>query len=161
MRLAALVLAATSLAAAASVAHADVWMWKDSAGEAHYSDRPIEGAVLVKTTTQHAATGGGGGDTGAARRDTPKLHAAPTSPDPAEAARLQSAAKSVQEDLAKKQDEQCTKAKDAYDKAIGSRRLYKEGADGERQYMSDAEADDYRVKARADVDAFCGKSSSP
>ena len=41
-------------------------------------------------------------------------------------------------------------------KAIASRRVYKEGKDGERQYMTDAEADVYREQARKDVQQACG-----
>ncbi|HNR23675.1 MAG TPA: DUF4124 domain-containing protein, partial [Steroidobacteraceae bacterium] len=32
-------------------AQADVYRWVDSRGEVHYSDRPVEGAVLVKTAS--------------------------------------------------------------------------------------------------------------
>jgi hypothetical protein len=41
-------------------------------------------------------------------------------------------------------------------KAVASRRVYKEGKDGERQYMSDTDADAYREQARKDVQQACG-----
>ena len=41
--------------------------------------------------------------------------------------------------------------RDRYTQAIQSRRVYKEGKDGEREYLSDAEADAYRQNARKDV----------
>jgi hypothetical protein len=68
--------------------------------------------------------------------------------------------------MAKIREQQCKDAKDKYNKAIEARRIYKtagdgksKGADGseERQYLSDEEADAYRVKARQEMQDFCGK----
>ncbi len=53
-------------------------------------------------------------------------------------------------------DAQCTQAKQRYMKAIESRRVYKEGKDGQRDYMSESEADAYREQARKDVQMACG-----
>ena len=53
--------------------------------------------------------------------------------------------------------EQCKQAKDSYDKAIQSRRIYKSDKEGEqREYLSDAEADAYRLQLRNDVSMRCG-----
>jgi hypothetical protein len=73
----------------------------------------------------------------------------------------------VKADLAKAREQQCKDAKDRYDKAIQARRIYKAPAEGDkpakdtdqppdRQYLSEEEADAYRVKARQDVMDFCG-----
>ena len=40
------------------VAMADVYKWKDANGSVHYSDVPIDGAVLVKTSSRYGAVGG-------------------------------------------------------------------------------------------------------
>jgi hypothetical protein len=80
----------------------------------------------------------------------------------------QSAEKAVKQDVAKVREQQCKEAKDRYDKAIEARRIYKrsEGdkskatdSPDDRQYLSDDEADAYRVKARQDVQDLCGKSA--
>jgi adenine-specific DNA methylase len=68
----------------------------------------------------------------------------------------QANARAVQQDMSKARDIQCNWAKDRYMKAITSRRVYKEGKDGERQYISDADADAYREQARKDVQQLCG-----
>jgi hypothetical protein len=68
--------------------------------------------------------------------------------------------------MAKVRDQQCKDAKDRYEKAIAARRIYKGPAPGDkatkdaapddRQYLSEEEADAYRVKARQDVSDLCG-----
>ena len=62
----------------------------------------------------------------------------------------------MQDDKARVRDAQCKFAKERYMRSIQSRRVYKEGKDGEREYMSDADADAYRAEARKDVQAACG-----
>jgi hypothetical protein len=73
----------------------------------------------------------------------------------------------VKADLAKVRDQQCKEAKDRYEKAIQARRIYKGAAPSEkatkdtdrpddRQYLSEEEADAYRVKARQEVNDLCG-----
>jgi len=153
---------AIAFIAASSFARADVWMWKDSAGEVHYSDRWVEGAERLKTVgprPQSSAQSTGSTQTTKASTPVARLAAQNESADAARA--RENAARAVQQDVAKKQDEQCTKAKELYDKAISARRIYKTGKDGEKEFMSDADADQYRVKARADMDALCGTSPSP
>ena len=39
-----------AFAFAASLAQADVWRWKDAQNKWHYSDVPVEGAELIKST---------------------------------------------------------------------------------------------------------------
>ena len=130
------------LAGACTLARADVFRWVDQQGVVHYSDEWMPGSTVVRTTV--------------------RPHSEPTAPPAASAARPtevndQANSRAVQQDVAKARDAQCTWAKDRYMKAITSRRVYKEGKDGERTYISDAEADAYREQARKDVMEFCGK----
>ena len=130
------------LAGAAGLARADVFRWVDDQGVVHYSDEWMPGSVVVKTTM--------------------KPHSESSTPSGASGARLseqvadQANARAVQQDVAKARDSQCSFAKDRYMKAVSSRRVYKEGKDGERQYMTDADADAYREQARKDVQQACG-----
>ena len=130
------------LAAASGLARADVFRWVDDQGVVHYSDEWMPGSTVVKTTM--------------------KPHAESSAPSAPSSARLneqladQANARAVQQDVAKARDSQCSFAKDRYMKAVSSRRVYKEGKDGERQYMSDADADAYREQARKDVQQACG-----
>ncbi|MGE5142451.1 MAG: DUF4124 domain-containing protein [Acidobacteriota bacterium] len=132
------------LAGACSLARADVFRWVDSEGVVHYSDEWVPGSTVVKTTVR------------------PHSESSPTSSTARAGSRVneqidnQDNARAVQQDVAKARDSQCSWAKDRYMKAIASRRVYKEGKDGERQYMSDADADAYREQARKDVQQACG-----
>jgi hypothetical protein len=130
---------AAALLGLASIAQADVWKWTDPNGTIHYSDNWVPGSVLVKTDARgsSAATAPG-----------------PSSPsDPAQEARDK---RSVDTDVAKAQADQCKKAREAYDKAITSRRISRKGANGETQFLSDAEIDAYRLQLLNARKQYCG-----
>lgn len=140
-----------------SAAHADVYRWVDDHGGVHYSDQWVAGSEVIKSSPKPPGSSGQSSRTYTA----PKSPSAPPSQE--------DAAKAVKSDLAKVRDQQCKEAKDRYEKAISARRIYKasapddkaaKGADGQedRQYLSDEEADAYRVKARQDVSELCGAS---
>lgn len=143
---------------AMSAAHADVYRWVDDHGGVHYSDQWVAGSEVIKSSIKPPSSGGG--NTSAHTTYTaPKSTAAPTSQD--------DAAKAVKGDMAKVRDQQCKDAKERYEKAIAARRIYKGPAPGnkdakapdrpdDRQYLSEEEADAYRVKARQEVSDFCG-----
>ncbi|MFT3906535.1 MAG: hypothetical protein QM718_09550 [Steroidobacteraceae bacterium] len=67
------------------------------------------------------------------------------------------AAKQAQ-DLAAVKAERCKKATQRYDEAMNARRIYKENKDGEREYMSDEQADQLRAQAKADKDSACSSA---
>lgn len=140
-----------------SAAHADVYRWVDDHGGVHYSDQWVAGSEVIKSSPKPPGSSGQSSHTYTA----PKSSSAPPSQE--------DAAKAVKNDVAKTRDQQCKDAKDRYEKAIAARRIYKAPAAGEkaakdvdgndsRQYLSEEEADAYRVKARQDVSDFCGAS---
>jgi len=132
------------LAGACTVARADVFRWVDKDGVPHYSDEWVPGSVVIKTTVRpHSESSSSSSTASTASRVNEQIA-------------NQDNARAVQQDVAKARDSQCTWAKDRYMKAIASRRVYKEGKDGERQYMSDTDADAYREQARKDVQQACG-----
>ncbi len=132
------------LAGACTLARADVFRWVDEQGVVHYSDEWVPGSVVIKTTVRpHSESAPASGLSAANSRVNEQIA-------------NQDNARAVQQDVAKARDSQCSWAKDRYMKAIASRRVYKEGKDGERQYMTDAEADAYREQARKDVQQACG-----
>ena len=151
-------------AGAISVAYADVFRWVDDHGGVHYSDQWVPGSEVIKSSTKPRSTG-------SSNQATPSAPKVSSVPDPAA---TDNAAKAVKEDVSKIREQQCKEAKDRYDKAILARRIYKPGpntsnskdkdADADRpddrQYLSDAEADAYRVKARQDMDDYCGSSAT-
>ena len=135
----------------ASAAQADVWRWTDPNGTIHYSDSWVPGSTQVKTESRGSYSSA----PDAASPPAANGGNRPAAPvDPAQAQRDQRA---MQADVAKAREESCKKAKDAYNKAIASRRLYrKEGPNGERDYMSDAEADAFRVQLMNARKQACG-----
>lgn len=150
--------AAVTLALAAGLAQADVWRWKDAQGNWHYSDVPVEGATLIRSTTNRMPP---------PSAVEPASEGAPAAPPPVDrlAARssaisdrlaAETTARDVQSDLRKKRDEQCKEATARYDKSIAARRLYREDKSGQRTYLTDAEIEKARIDARTDRDTACG-----
>lgn len=146
-------------AGAVSVAHADVFRWVDDHGGVHYSDQWVPGSEVIKSTRPRPAS---------ASSDSPRPSSAAQRTTGAEAGGqgAQSAQKAVKQDMAKVREQQCKEAKERYDKAIEARRIYKpsEGDKSkanpdDREYLSDDEADAYRVKVRQEMQDVCGKSA--
>ena len=59
-------------------------------------------------------------------------------------------------DAAKAKVVQCKEAQDRYQRYIESRRLFRETADGKRQYLTDKELTEARARAKQAVDEYCG-----
>jgi hypothetical protein len=51
----------------------------------------------------------------------------------------------------------CQQARDKLQKYETAHRLYRPGADGQREYLTDEEIDAARVEARKSVDQWCGQ----
>ncbi|HWG00026.1 MAG TPA: DUF4124 domain-containing protein [Steroidobacteraceae bacterium] len=145
------ILLAASIAAllgTSAIARADggfVYEWTDAHGQVHYTDQWVPGAKLIRIQTAHGAA-----DSGAMQAVQSESDAA------SQAVKQQEDAQAVQADEAKAHAAQCTRDKAEYQKLIDSRRIYTTDKSGERHYMSDAEADAARLKARQAMDADCG-----
>jgi hypothetical protein len=135
-----------------SVAHADVYRWVDDKGEAHYSDRWVPGSQLIKSSRPHPDSPS---DTGGGDQNKAVNNAAQNASDKLA---KKANADAVKQDVAKTREAQCKAAKQHYQEAIDSRRIYKSSKPGDtdRQYMSDAETDTYRQQMRAEVTDSCG-----
>lgn len=142
-----------ALLAAGSLQAADVWRWTDAQGRVHYSDVPVEGAVRIKSRAA-----GSGGSSGNAPSQPQATNASFGASQDQRA--TTAATKAVQDDLAKRQGEQCKTASERYESLLNSRRVYREGKNGERVYLSGPELDQSRVQARQDRDAVCGPKKS-
>jgi hypothetical protein len=142
------VLLCAALLAWSAMASAVVYKWTDAQGKLQYGDRPPDGvhAEVVEMPGSHAA-----------RSNTPS--ASTPAPKPATTANSTAqdgpAKKAVDEDVAQTRDKQCADAQERYKKLIEGRKLYKAGADGERQYLTSQEIDTERVSAKNDVDSVC------
>jgi hypothetical protein len=145
------VLLATSMAAllgVAAIARADVvYEWTDAKGEVHYTDQWVPGAKVIRTETAH------GSPTAGAMQSIQSESKAASS----ELAQQQDA-QAVQQDEAKARAARCTQEKADYQRMIQSRRIYTTDKSGQRQYLSDADADAARLKARQAMEADCGST---
>lgn len=143
---------------AGAVAHADVYRWVDAQGEVHYSDRWVPGSERIKV--DHSRPGTVRAATDAAPRQTTDQSPLRASNERIREQLAQdSTAAAVRDDVAKKRSEQCEQAKERYRKSIEARRVFRKGASGEREYLSDADADEYRLAARREMDESCGSAS--
>lgn len=149
-----------AIAAACGVAHADVYRWVDSKGEPHYTDRWVPGAELIKSTKPHPVTSEATPSPAPAQTKTP---AGTPNQSPTSKLQQEAAQEAVKQDVAKTKEAQCKQATERYQKAIQARRLAKpsKSADAEPVYMTDEEADAYRLQARNDVTLTCGSPPAP
>jgi len=138
------------ICAAALSVRADVWRWTDQNGQPHYSDQWVPGATLVKTDKSHPVAT----EANSPAAQQKALNAINRSAD-AELTKEDNA-RAMQQDVAKRRDALCKTSKDAYMRAITSRRVYKDSKDGDREYLSDEDADAYRAQLRKTVQDNCG-----
>ena len=142
-----------ALLAWSTMATAVVYRWTDASGKLQYGDRPPEGvkAEVVENLGSRPHT------------EAARPAAAASTPGPAAPAAAKGAdatlKSEVAQDVEQSKDKQCAAAQDRYKKLIEGRRLYKEGANGERQYLSSEEIDSERVNAKRDVDSICNSQS--
>ena len=134
------------------MAGAVVYKWVDAQGKLQYGDRPPDGvhAEIVELLGTHTARPAVSART-ADSSPSPRV----TQGTPEEA----TAKKAVDSDVEQTRDKQCAEAQDHYKKLIEGRRIYKSGADGERQYLTSQEIDSERINAKRDVDAICNSST--
>ncbi len=140
-------------AGAVSIARADVFRWVDEQGEVHYSDRWVPGSVLIKTNKPHPTV-----EADALQRGSEQSKVAAAGQRASGQLAQQATAQAVKQDVAKAREQQCKQAKERYEQAIQARHISKPTKDGEREYLSDAEANAYRVQAREAVKELCGSS---
>ena len=138
------------LLAWSGMAGAVVYKWVDAQGKVQYGDRPPDGvhAEVVELLGTHVARS-------AAAKAPESVPAFKTTnrdqPNQDDAG----AKKAVDSDVAQTREKQCADAQDRYKKLIEGRRLFKTGADGERQYLTSEEIDSERLNAKREVDATC------
>jgi len=139
---------------AVGIARADVFRWVDEQGEVHYSDRWVPGSVLIKTNKPHPSAS----EAEAAPRVSEQSKVAGAGQRVSAQLAQQATAQAVKQDVTKAREQQCKQARERYEQAVQARRILKPTKDGERDYMSDAEADAYRLQARNAVQELCGSA---
>ena len=137
-----------ALIAWSGVAGAVVYRWVDAQGKILYGDRPPDGvhAEVVELLGTHVARTTTTKDASSSSRTGAKND---TAQDDA------NTKKAVDSDVQQVRDQQCAAAQEQYKKLIEGRRIYKTGADGERQYLTSEEIDTQRADAKREIDATC------
>ena len=143
-----------ALLAWSGMAGAVVYKWVDAQGKLQYGDRPPDGvhAEVVELLGTHVARGA----PAKAPESAPTLRTTNRDQSNQDDASVK---KAVATDVAQTREKQCADAQDRYKKLIEGRRLFKTGADGERQYLTSEEIDSERLNAKRDVDATCNSST--
>lgn len=156
------VLLASLLAGLAAVATAEtVYKWVDSSGQVHFTDLPPRqgDAKILGVYEQESGTSEDeGSDSGnypeegnTSTQRSPQSGEA-TTPEPPVS---EDAMKSAEDDAAKAKVEQCKAAQDRYQRYLDSRRLFRETADGKREYLTDQQLTEARARAKQAVDDYC------
>ena len=138
-----------ALIAWSGMAGAVVYKWVDAQGKLQYGDRPPDGvhAEVVEFLGAHPGHSAAAKADDASSAGRPAAASPPSDDSPAK--------KAVDADVAQSREKQCADAQDRYKKMIEGRRLFKAGANGEREYLTSEEIDSERVNAKRDLDAIC------
>lgn len=141
----ALLAIAVSLTVTAAAA-AEVYRSVDADGNVSYSDRPVgENSEPIYIATQRPASAPAAAPSSpaAAAEEPPDDEAPPEAGGP------------TPEELAEQRASNCRIARERLERYLMSRRLYRTDDAGEREYLSDAEIDEARARAAADVENWC------
>lgn len=144
------ILTAATAWLAAGPAAADVYKFKDDQGNVLYTDKPAT-LPAERLNIQSQKT-----DTVAVQsrqqEELKRQNSDSANQQAASGARDQQQA--AQTSATEKAD-QCVKARQRYDTYMNSQRLFEQGADGQRRYLSDAELTAARASAKASMDVMC------
>lgn len=132
-------------------ASADVYKYVDERGVVQYTDKPrtlpAERMGLQSQRTDPEAA------KARTEEELKRLNEAAASSQ--KTADQQKEAKDAAELTAKDKAERCTKARERYDQYMNSQRLYRQAADGSREYLDDAALDNARNSARISMEELC------
>jgi hypothetical protein len=143
-----------ALLAWSAMASAVVYKWTDAQGKVLYGDRPPDGVHA------EVVEGLGGPHTAASPARPSSASSANTTPSATSATPKDDATKqAVDADVAATREKQCADAQANYKKLIEGRKIYKTGADGERQYLTSDQIDSERINAKREIDAICNSAS--
>jgi hypothetical protein len=144
-----LCLAVLVAGASAAAYGGDVYRYVDANGGVHYSDTWVPGATLIHV--EHGKL--------EAAHSTPAAQTKPSAASASADLQKQADQRAMQTEMAQAQGDACTKATDAYNQAIRTRRIYKSQGDGGRDYLTEDEATAYRLQLRDAMQQACGSQT--
>lgn len=149
MKQVAVVLAGILLAGAAGAG--DVYVTKDAKGNTVYTDTP-----QTLPAEKMAVQGQGVSQPAAAQQSSSEMQQYKAQDQAYEKSQAQQAeARKAAEDSAADRAKRCTDARQQYQDVMNSRRLYDEGPNGERTYLTSEQIDKARANAKEVMDQFC------
>ena len=138
------------------IASADtVYKWSDSHGQIHYTDLPPTASDAKVLGIYHQESAVMDEESGEAEGDTDQT-TLPSGNDSSEPPIDRAAMAAVNADVANAKVKECKEAQDRYQRYVESRRLFRETSDGKREYLTDQQLAEARVRAKQSVDEYCG-----
>lgn len=129
----------------------EVYVTRDASGNPVYTDRP---ATLPAEKLGVKSSSSDPAEVQARYDDEMKKYSADS--DAAAKARAQAAdTAKAREITAEDRAKRCVEARTRYEATLNAIRLYEEGPDGQRRYLSSEEIDGARADAKKTVDEFC------
>lgn len=122
-------------------ATADIYRSVDENGQVVYSDRPSSDAERITVS--------------AAPAFAPAAEAAPAGEDEDSTVFAEVPREPTPEELAEDRTRNCEYSRQMLESYTTSHRLYRQGPDGEREYLSAEEIDAARARAQSNVAAWC------
>jgi hypothetical protein len=132
----------------------DVYKYVDDRGNTLYTDRPMPGAVRVSAGVQRPPEVQQ--RTTAAQQTANANQVNSVNQRAADNQSNQRVAAQVAKDLEATRADRCKKARAQYEASINSRRIYRENAKGEREYLDEQQVAQARVDSLKEVEAICG-----
>jgi hypothetical protein len=130
----------------------EVYVTRDASGNPVYTDRPAtlpaEKLGVRSTTTDPAEV--------QARYDEQMKKYAADSESSAKAKSQAAETAKARELTAEDRAKRCVEARSRYEATMNAIRVYEEGPDGQRRYLSAEEIDTTRANAKQAMDEFCG-----
>lgn len=119
------------------------------------SDRPTATSSIARTVATPPRPADTGAAAGAAVTSAPVDKVQQQRQENEQLAKAQ---KELKQDFSSKRAEQCKQAKDYYAKAVAATVLYKTDAKGNKQTLSEADANQARLSAKMEMDKVCSQS---
>lgn len=130
----------------------EIYVTRDKQGNNVYTDKP---ETLPARTVGIASASSDPAEVQARYSEEQKKFAAEDKRRAAEGADATAAAAAKEQNTADRA-RRCTAARERYQAMTEAWRLYEEGPDGERRYLSSEEIDAARARAMQTIDEFCG-----
>lgn len=139
----------------AGAAAETIYKWADARGQIYYTDLPPRQTDAKILAVYEGSLIGEDEESAAGETPDSAPPAAPPATEPQEPPAPSATVAAVRADLTEARARLCKEAQNRYKLYIESRRLFRQTESGERQYLTDAELDEARVRARQAVDEYC------